>query len=43
MSSFEAIVGLIMGAVSLVVALFVGVRWILATWNRENDGESMGP
>lgn len=43
MSSFEAIFGLVMGAVSLFIALFVGVRWMLATWNRDNDGENIRP
>ncbi len=43
MSSFEAIFGLIMGVVSLLIALGVGVRWILRTWNREDDGENIRP
>jgi len=39
MTTFEAVIGLVMGGVSLAIALGVGVRWMLRTWNRENDGE----
>ena len=37
LTQFEAVVGLIMGGVSLMVALGIGVRWVLKAWNREDD------
>jgi hypothetical protein len=37
LTQFEAVVGLIMGGVSLLVALGIGVRWVLKAWNREDD------
>ncbi|HJP33585.1 MAG TPA: hypothetical protein QGF95_23790 [Candidatus Latescibacteria bacterium] len=43
MSRFEAVIGLVMGAVSLLVVLGIGVRWMLQTWNREDDGENIRP
>ena len=43
MNSIEAIFGLVLGVVSLLIALGVGVRWILRTWSREDDGENIRP
>ena len=43
MTTFEAVVGLIMRAVSLVIALGIGVRWLLQTWKREDDGSNIHP
>lgn len=43
MSSFEAIVGIAVGVISLVIVFAVGVRWMLSTWNRRDEGEHEDP
>ena len=41
MTEIEAVIGLILGGITLVVVFVVGVRWMLQTWNREDDGENI--
>ena len=43
MSAVEAALGLVVGGVSLVVVLAIGVRWMLSTWNRRDEGEHEDP
>jgi|TARA_B100000809_G_scaffold256529_1_gene296629 hypothetical protein len=43
MTNFEAIIGLILGAVTLLIVVGVGLRWMLQTWNREDDGDNLRP
>lgn len=43
MTKFEAAVALVVSGVSLAIALGIGVRWMLQTWNREDDGSNLGP
>jgi hypothetical protein len=43
MTDLEAIVGIVMGVASLLVVFGIGLRWMLSTWNRSDEGEDETP